>query len=149
MYKNRSEVIHKFLGFVIQNISLDRVGENLYSDVIQFCNMHGIDLENSLAYATQSNGWLKGSSKKTGLELVHCLLQVISQTNLGTRPCTFLIGSEIGYPPNELRMRSLSYYVMLIQELISVEYLNSERKVSHICIEVIPQRIRNSCLVQF
>ena len=116
---------------------------------MHFWNMHSIHLENSLAYVPQSNGAAESSSKNSGLELVLYFLQVISQTKFGAKPRIFLIGCEIDYPPNELRIRSRSYYRMLIEELISVEYSNLERKVSNMCTEVILHLIRNSYLGLF
>ena len=56
MHKNKAEVIHKVHGFVMQNIRLDGVGENLSSDVIQFCDTHVIQFENFPAYAPQNKG---------------------------------------------------------------------------------------------
>ena len=64
-YENRAEVIHEVHSFPMQNIRFGRAGENLSSDVIQFSNTNGIFLENSLVYAPESNGQLKGSSKST------------------------------------------------------------------------------------
>ena len=68
---------------------------------------------------------LKGSHKNIGLELEHYYLEVISEIKLGAWPCALLIGSETVYLPNELRKQSISNHGMLIQVLISGQYLNS------------------------
>ena len=105
--------------------------------MIQSCDIHGVHLENSAAYTAQSNG----AAERIILEHLnrtHTLLFACHSPNeLGARPCIYLIGLEIDYLPKELRITSRFYYGMLPQELISVEYLNLEQKVSHMNIVVI------------
>ena len=111
--------------------------------------MHGIHLENSPACGPQSNG----AAERLIQEHWNRSRKLIFESNLRKKlsgsPCSSLIGSEIDYPPKELRMKFLYYYGILIQELISAEYLNLEQNFSRMRIEVILHRIRNSYQGQF
>ena len=149
MYKNRTEVILKVHGFVIQNIRLDRAGENLSNDVIHYCNIHGIYLEYSLGYAPQSNG----TAERLIQEHWTRTRTLLFASNLANK-----IWGEAMYFSNLLRnqlpTKRIKYEMPILlwnanKRLISAEYLNSEQKFSLVCIKVILHRIRNSYLGQF